>query len=196
MSEHGDKYEIFVSYSHKDADVVKPIVQLQRATGSAVFRDSENIPAGKKWRAAIEAAIRGCRLVWVFWCAHASKSKEVRAEYEMGIGLDKDVVPVLMDRTPLPSALSEFQWVDMGPSLGSHEEEREITEPIPPPDGGFSKTQGYSSWEPFRPGGGGWTIRGHELVKTVRELRSPTPAEFNKASDQLASWLRSYQARG
>jgi len=181
------EFEIFVSYSHKDAAVVKPIVQLQRATGSAVFRDAENIPAGKKWRATIKAAIESCRLVWVFWCTHASNSKEVRVEYKMGIDLEKDVVPVLMDATPLPPALSEFQWIDMRQALGAHEEGREITMPVPRPGPELDPDiHGYSD-------AGGWAVRSDKLVRTVRDLRNPTPMEIRNASGHLQSWLRSYR---
>ena len=168
MSNESKKLEVFVSYSHTDAVVVKPIVELQRATGSAVFRDAESIPPGKKWRAAIEDAIDACRLVWVFWCTHASESKEVRGEYEMGINLNKDVVPVLMDATPLPPELAEFQWIDMRRALGSHEEAWEVTVPISVPDQEKrQKTDGPGmSWD-GEPSHSGSTVRGDEVVSVI-----------------------------
>jgi len=115
-------FEIFASYSHSDASFVKPMVQYLRPTGARVFRDKDNIPPGKKWAAVIASAIEGCRLMYVFWCRHSAASREVQKEYEKAIQLQKDILPVLLDDTPLPKALADYQWVDLRVVIGPQHE--------------------------------------------------------------------------
>jgi hypothetical protein len=106
---------IFVSYSHRDAGLIDPVVRLLQAVpggGSGVFQDRIGITPGKKWRPIVMAALRDARLVVVFWCAHSKESVECAREYGEAIQLDKDVVPVLLDSTPLPPALGDYEWVD------------------------------------------------------------------------------------
>jgi hypothetical protein len=103
---------IFVSYSHHDASLVTPVVRLLRSTNDFVFLDSEGIRPGEKWRAALAEAIRSANLIVVFWCRHSSESPEVESEYRSAIEAQKDVIPVLLDATPVPPALGEFQWID------------------------------------------------------------------------------------
>jgi hypothetical protein len=105
---------IFVSYSHFDAELVDPIVRLLQAVpGGGVFQDRISIRPGKEWRPILMAALLEARLVLVFWCAHSSASTEVAREYTDAIERGKDVVPVLLDSTPLPSTLDKYQWVDL-----------------------------------------------------------------------------------
>jgi hypothetical protein len=107
MSDH-----IFVSYSHQDAPLVDPIVRLLRATRDFVFLDSDSIIPGKPWRRQISGGLHKARLVVVFWCLHSQKSREVAKEYKAAIQAEKDVLPVLLDSTPVPQALSAYEWVD------------------------------------------------------------------------------------
>ena len=106
-------WQIFISYSHKDLSIVQPLAQLIRISGAAVFRDEDSIQPGKRWALVIAESLEACRTVVVFWSENASLSKAVEDEYRTGIEKRKDVVPVLLDDTVLPLALSEYQWIDM-----------------------------------------------------------------------------------
>ena len=110
---------IFVSYSHEDIGLVQPVVRLLRATEDLVFQDLDSIKPGRKWRREIEEALYTAQLVILFWCYHSSRSAEVRREYEFALTTGKDVLPVLLDTTPLPEPLNEFQWVDFRLLVGS-----------------------------------------------------------------------------
>jgi hypothetical protein len=44
---------IFISYSHQDADLVKPVVGLLRGTMDLVYQDLDNIKPGGKWRRVV-----------------------------------------------------------------------------------------------------------------------------------------------
>ncbi len=109
---------VFVSYSHADASLVGPVVKLLRANNSFVFQDVDRIRPGKKWRNEIIKALNEAQLVVVFWCSHASKSKEVSNEWKEAIKQEKDLLPLLLDKTPLPPELSKFQWIDFRGTVG------------------------------------------------------------------------------
>ncbi len=68
--------------------------------------------------AALALAATGAHVIVVFWCEHSSASEEVAREYTLGIELGKDVLPVLLDATPLPPDLARFQWVDFRRLVG------------------------------------------------------------------------------
>ena len=109
---------IFVSYCHDDAPLVGPVVKLLRVNNSFVFQDVDHIRPGKKWRGEIAKAISDAQLVVVFWCNHASNSIEVSNEWKEAIKQEKDLLPLLLDKTPLPPELSEFQWIDFRGMVG------------------------------------------------------------------------------
>ena len=51
--------------------------------------------------------------VLVFWSRYSAESDEVEREYTKGIHSGLRVIPVLLNETPLPPALSSHQWVDL-----------------------------------------------------------------------------------
>jgi len=111
---------VFVSYSHADASLVAPVVELLRANKSLVFQDTDSIPPGKRWRSEIAKALDESHLVVVFWCDHASRSDEVSKEWNTAIEQQKNLLPLLLDATPLPPELDEFQWIDFRGIVGAN----------------------------------------------------------------------------
>ncbi len=111
---------VFVSYSHADVSLVAPVVQLLRVNKSLVFQDVDGIQPGKRWRNEIANALSQSHLVVVFWCDHARRSDEVSKEWNAAIEQEKDLLPVLLDATPLPSSLDEFQWIDFRGTVGAN----------------------------------------------------------------------------
>ena len=111
---------VFLSYSHADASLVAPVVKLLRVNKSLVFQDIDRIRPGKKWREEIADALAEAQLVVVFWCAHASRSDEVAREWKTAIEQRKDLLPLLLDATPLPAELSEYQWIDFRGTVGAN----------------------------------------------------------------------------
>lgn len=109
---------VFVSYSHVDASLVAPVVKLLRVNKSLVFQDIDDIQPGKRWRSEIARGLAGCHLVVVFWCDHASQSDEMSKEWKAAIEQEKDLLPLLLDATPLPPELGEFQWIDFRGTVG------------------------------------------------------------------------------
>jgi TIR domain len=111
---------VFVSYSHADFLLVSPVVKLLRVNKSLVFQDIDTIQPGKKWRGEIAKGLAESHLVVVFWCTHASQSKEVSKEWRAAIEQKKDLLPLLLDPTPLPPELAEFQWIDFRGTVGAN----------------------------------------------------------------------------
>jgi hypothetical protein len=79
------------------------VVRLLRVNESLVFQDTDRIPPGKRWRDEIAKALAGSNLVVVFWCHHASRSSEVSHEWRAAVEQKKDLLPLLLDSTPLPA---------------------------------------------------------------------------------------------
>jgi TIR domain len=109
---------IFISYSHADSSLVGPVVALLRASEALVFRDADSIRPGKRWREEVDTAISGASFVVVFWCCHAKASEEVGNEITTAIAQQKDILPLLIDETPLPNHLAEFQYIDFRTAFG------------------------------------------------------------------------------
>jgi len=104
---------LFISYSRQNSHLVRPIVEIVRATGCEVFYDVDSIAAGKKWKLELSKAISDADVVLVFWSEDSAKSKEVKKEYTQAAELGKDIIPILVDDTPLNTVLSDYQYIDL-----------------------------------------------------------------------------------
>jgi hypothetical protein len=134
---------IFVSYSHADSALVAPVVSLLRASQATVFRDADGIRPGKKWQDELDAAILDASIVVVFWCHHAQSSGEVLKEFTVAIAQGKDVLPILIDDTPLPSDLTQFQYIDFRDLL---KKAHVIDAPLSPSQGSSNKSSSSTVW--------------------------------------------------
>ena len=189
-------FKIFASYSHYDLETVKPIVELVRTAGPAVFRDGDSIRPGKKWSVVLSTAIGACRLMYLFWCRHSAASIEVRKEYEQALDLKKDIVPVLLDKTPLPRRLSEYQWIDLRDALGKHEETVRQTLSLEEVAGRQrlsrdkhhveAGTVAHTGGDLFREE---WNQEGNHYVREVQLIRRPADSAIAGAAEQLRTRL-------
>lgn len=118
-----DQKNVFISYAHADDVLVEPIVRLLRSNDSLVFRDTDDIRGGKKWSEVLLNAIEEADKTVLFWCDHSKNSAEVTKEWKHAIAHDKDVLPLLLDNTPLPEELLEYQFIDFR-ELARHEGKR------------------------------------------------------------------------
>jgi hypothetical protein len=102
---------VFISYARADRDAVDQAVDLLRAGGVRVFLDIAAIEFGARWKDALYDALRRCERVMVFWSRAAAASEWVEREWRYALELGKKIVPTLLDPTPLPPELAEFQAV-------------------------------------------------------------------------------------
>ena len=104
---------VFLSYSRRDAGIVRKVSLMIRAMGLLPWRDEESIGPGNRWRGEIAKSIRDCERVLLFWCRHSRDSAEVRSEYSEAIRLTKPLVPVLLDRVTMPTSIAQYQAIDL-----------------------------------------------------------------------------------
>ena len=101
-------HTVFVSYSRKDSARVQQAVELLEAGGAEVFRDIDDIQFGDRWEDVIKAKLAEAERVLIFWSQHALRSEWVGREWSIALAMDKRLVPVLLDDTPMPPELSQF----------------------------------------------------------------------------------------
>ena len=102
---------VFISYASTDRDDVTGAADLLRAGGVKVFLDVVGIDFGERWKDVLYKALYRCERVMVFWSLAASTSQWVEREWRYALELGKKIVPTLLDMTPLPAELAEFQAV-------------------------------------------------------------------------------------
>jgi hypothetical protein len=105
-------YKIFLSYARADEPLVKPIVQTLRDNEIGVFQDIDSISPGEDFEQKIKACLNSAEKVYVCWCYHASRSEWVHKEVELSLLNHVQVIPLLMDSTPLPESLKSIQGID------------------------------------------------------------------------------------
>lgn len=171
-------WSVFISYSHKDRTLVAPITSLMRIPGNRVFRDEDSIHPGKQWRLTIAETLRNAKTVVVFWSFNSSESAFVREEYTAAIQLGKDVVPVLLDQTPLIAELARFQCLDFRPLIRVSK----ITSEFMPTAGGVGSV--------FT--GAGWLLGAllGSVVGAVYYMNNADACSPDKAASQLTQTIR------
>jgi hypothetical protein len=102
---------VFISYSHTDRNAVRRDAELLRASGVQIFIDVRDIAYGERWAEVLQQALLQCERVLVFWSRSALVSTWVEREWRFALSLGKKIVPTLLDTTPLPVELAEFQAV-------------------------------------------------------------------------------------
>jgi|GEM_PF-2722615 len=106
--------EVFISYSHEDLDRIEPIIELVRAIKQGlVFQDRRSLQPGKPWKPQLMRALRHAKTVIVFWCEHAARSPHVKEEYEVAVEENKNILPLILDDTVLPTPLDDYQGIDL-----------------------------------------------------------------------------------
>lgn len=86
---------VFISYSRKDGDVMRRIVQHLRAQGIAAWVDNESlIPGTHVWESEIERAIINSFAVVVVLSSDAKKSEWVLREITLADEYEKRIFPV------------------------------------------------------------------------------------------------------
>lgn len=108
---------IFVSYSRKDESLVLPLTRLLRASGQKVFIDQQDLEYGGDWKEQLAQAIVQSGRLLLFWSKYSESSPFVAEEWRLALAISEcNIVPVLLDRTPLPPELERFHGTaDMAP---------------------------------------------------------------------------------
>lgn len=99
---------IFVSYSHRDAEIVTHIGMISRLLGDEFVRDCTHLRAGEVWSEQLEALVRSADVFQLFWSTNSMASPFVRQEWEYALALGRDsfVRPCYWE-DPLPARPAE-----------------------------------------------------------------------------------------
>ncbi len=100
MVYEGNEKYIFVSYAHKDAETVLPIVEALNNDGYRVWYDS-GIEAGTEWPEYIEEHLLNAHVVLVFMSPAAIDSRNCRNEINFALELKKEILVVYLEETAL-----------------------------------------------------------------------------------------------
>ena len=101
----GKENYIFISYAHKDSEVVLPIVEAMMESGFRVWYD-QGIEAGTEWPAYIEEHLMACERVIVFISPYSVESINCRNEINLAATENKEMLIVYLEDTKLMHGLS------------------------------------------------------------------------------------------
>lgn len=96
-----DKKTVFISYSSKDREFVKQLVQTLKAMGIVCWVAPEMIPAGSSYAREIPKAIRECEVFLLLLSKTSQDSIWVEKETDSAISNRKNIIPFQLDDTPL-----------------------------------------------------------------------------------------------
>lgn len=99
--------DIFVSYSRKDKEIVKKLVEIMQGRGWSVWWDP-TIRPGEYFEDEIEEALFESKCVVVVWSQNSVKSKWVRAEAAEAANREV-LVPVVIDDAKIPFRFKQIQ---------------------------------------------------------------------------------------
>jgi hypothetical protein len=122
---------ILVSYSPADNDLVSAIVSVLSASNSSlVYCDADALRTSGRWREELGTTLSEAHVLLLFWCHHSNTSYEVRKELTLALEQGKDILPLLLDGTPLPTKLANRRYIDFRAHAGViHEGSPEQVEP-------------------------------------------------------------------
>lgn len=103
---------VFVSYSRRNSQFVRQLVEKLRFADVPIWIDQEDIIPGQKWDASIEEALSQSTHFLVLLSEQSVISDHVMNEIIYAIERKKIIIPVKIDKCETPLVVSRFQFVD------------------------------------------------------------------------------------
>ncbi|KAF5087182.1 TIR domain protein [anaerobic digester metagenome] len=114
MMQNQNNFSVFVSYSTKDVETIKPIVQqMQSIPGLTVFFADRSLNPGDFISQRIIQNIKAADLFIVYYSEAASKSTYVQQEIGVARGNNKIILPILLDQTKPSAMLNDVHYLDL-----------------------------------------------------------------------------------
>ena len=115
--DNGQTPRIFLSHNARDKSVVRRLAAAIAVTGARVWFDEWEIRPGDSIPGAIDQGLTQFNVFALAWSDAAAKSQWVRTEMDAAVTrLLNDstlrIVPVILDRTSLPTLLASLRYVD------------------------------------------------------------------------------------
>lgn len=105
MPYQGNQRYIFVSYAHKDSDLVWPIIRRMQQDGCRVWYD-EGIDPGSEWDQNIASHVEGCGYFIAFLSQNYLDSENCKDELNYARDLGKDRLLVYLEDVTLPGGMA------------------------------------------------------------------------------------------
>lgn len=107
MSNHA-----FISYAHADKYFAELLQVKLTEVGVPVWQDTLSLMAGEEWRQAIDDAISHCGVVILALSQASCNSHFVTYEWARGLGLNKPLIPVLLEDCNRHPKIEPIQYLD------------------------------------------------------------------------------------
>ena len=104
---YGEKKYMFVSYAHKDSEIVFPVLEMLHKKGVRLWYD-EGLQAGQDWFKFMEQKILGCAGFLVFLGNFFFASPHAMKELEFAHDEKKGVIGISIDKTETPTRLDSI----------------------------------------------------------------------------------------
>jgi hypothetical protein len=113
---------VFLSYNHADKEDARAIAAHLKLTGAEVWIDEWEVRAGDSIPGKLNEGLSAFDIFVLVWSESAARSNWVRDELQSAIkrGIDDEtirIIPVLIDRTPLPPLLSHLRYLRVDESV-------------------------------------------------------------------------------
>lgn len=105
-------YDIFISYSRHDSNVVNEIVTLLEQEGYSIWIDRDGIESGEDFKRVILKAIKESKVVLFFSSEHSNVSDWTAKEIGVAVKYKKYIIPVKLDNSNYNEA-SEFDLINL-----------------------------------------------------------------------------------
>ena len=104
----GSEPYIFISYSHRDSEIVYPAIEHLTASYFRIWYD-DGIEPGKIWTEVLETKIREAFCLIVFISGTSVNSKHVMSELNFARTYDKQIFPIYLEsKIELPNSIKDF----------------------------------------------------------------------------------------
>jgi hypothetical protein len=104
--------QIFISYSHADAQFATKLTQDLESEGYDTWLDRTDIKTGTRWDDEVAKGLAASQVLIVLLSKASTASQNVKDEIGYAIDHDRRIVPLLLEPCEIPLRLSRVQYVD------------------------------------------------------------------------------------
>jgi len=105
--------DIFISYADEDKALSISLEERLKSFGIIVHRDKSDLRFGNDWREKLFQKIKECNKFILLWSIHSAKSVAVLEEIVQAIHFKKQIIPCLLDETPLNPILENKHYFQL-----------------------------------------------------------------------------------
>lgn len=103
---------IYISYSRRDRAIAEQIAATLQDAQYQTWVDFRDIQSGELWRERIMEAIAAADAYLVLISPASTESQWLQNELTFALSRNKIIIPVMVERAPLPPELARFQYID------------------------------------------------------------------------------------